>query len=126
MKPLLREFVNSFELAHFQRSPVGLPFESPIPPQSLAWAEKALEFALSTRCAVTLYSRNFSAQAVVAGLVLNRAGVTIDKVYSGELEDTAFARITSTLGAMSKAKMEFVQGWPTPSQTRRGQYQFIC
>jgi hypothetical protein len=56
-----------------------------------------------------LFTRAIQPQAVVAGLVLHRAGGEIENVYSGDLDDEGFARLATYLAQMSKAKLEFVE-----------------
>src|SRR5579883_2191086 len=126
MKKLLKELVDWLESAHAQGHPCGFDFEQS--PHTLAWADAALE--LSSQHPVVLYTRSSSARAVVSGLVLLRAGVKIENVYSGDLDDESFARLTMWLARMSKANLVFFAGLPAPeSMTRQlagGRYVFCC
>lgn len=125
----LHQFVGWLEKAHFQGSPFGSPFEQQVPPDSLAWAESALEFALSTRWSVALYTRMVPAQAILTALVFHRANVQIEDVYSANLTDDAFGRLTAVIGIMSRVKFDFQEGWPDlgrPMGSGTTCYLFIC
>jgi hypothetical protein len=131
MKSLLIEFVDWAETAHFQGGGCGSVFEQPVSPHALAWADRALELALSSGRPVVLFTRTAPAQSVVAGLVFHRAGVNIENVYNGDLDDDAFDRLTTWLSRIKTARLVFEQGFPPApgsltGHVAEGKYVIVC
>jgi hypothetical protein len=131
MKLLLREFVGWMETVHVQSGPCGSPFERPLSPLVLERADFALQLALSSRRPVVMFTRYFSAKGMVAALVLHRAGVKIENVYKGNLDDHDFHRLGSVLARMKTASINFEEGFPrTPYVVREhvaeGKFVFLC
>jgi hypothetical protein len=131
VKQILKEFIDVLEQAHLHRGPCGSPFEHRLPPLVVAWADAALEVALSSEHPVVLLTRMVPTRAVVSGLVLLRAGVNIKSVYSGDLDEEDFQRLASWLARMSKANFEIAESWPArlksmAAHLTRGTYVFVC
>ena len=110
MKQLVKDFVDWLEEAHFRRGPIGSPFEQQLPPQALAWAEKAFELAGTSRRPVILFARRASPQSVVAGLALRGSGISLSTIYGGNLEDDDFSRLENWLVSAKMADITIEAG----------------
>lgn len=104
-KPILREFVNWLEAAYGQPElAAGSAFGIEPPPESLAMAEVALGAAISSQLPVLLATSG-SNESVLAGLVLNRAGIKHAQVFQGKLSDEQFRALADSLRAMRMSKL---------------------
>jgi replicative DNA helicase len=115
----------------YQDGRVGSAFEQAVPLHTLRWAETALELSLSAGQEVVLFTRSVAAESLVAGLAFHRAGVDIEKVYRGDLDDDGFDRLTSCLARMKGAKLLFQDGLPrTPESVAGhvvdGRFVLVC
>jgi hypothetical protein len=105
MKPLLSEFIVWVEACHFRRSRYGSSFEAQAEPALVAKAEVALNWALYSRNAVELYTTTLEPKPLLASLILQRARVGFEAVVRGELEDSAFPRLTGWRIARSQFRL---------------------
>ncbi|MDH7503202.1 MAG: hypothetical protein QHJ82_10910 [Verrucomicrobiota bacterium] len=113
-KPILREFVSWLETAYGQaEGSTTTEFGVEPAPETLAMAEIALEAAITSQLPVLLATSG-SIRAVVAGLVLNRAGIKHAQVFQGKLSDEQFRALADALRTvkMSKLIIEMPNGLP--------------
>lgn len=129
MSQVPKEFIDALEQAHFRQGPCGSEFELPVPTQVLERANTALAFALTDR-PVMLLARSSPSRAVIARLVLHRAGVSIENVYKNNLSDDDFAKLTVWLTRISKTKLIVVDGLlqalEVVGHVADGTYVFVC
>lgn len=104
-KPILREFVNWLEnvYGHPERA-ADSEFGLEPPPEPLAMAEVALEAAIGRQLPVLLATSG-SVKAVIAGVVLRRAGVRLEQVFEGNLSDDHFRALADALQTVSMSKL---------------------
>lgn len=131
MKQILNKFIDVLELAHLRRAHCGSAFEQRVAPAVLERADFALELALAGGQPLVLFTTPISAQALIAGLVLHRAGVQIANVYNANLDDDGFRRLAIWLTRINSAKLVFEAGLPaTPESIARhlagGRYVMCC
>ena len=105
MKSLLLEFVGWLEDRHFRRAPCGSPFEEQIAPVVLMKAEIAPNWARTSHEPVELFTTTVSARALLAGLVFRRSQVSVESVFQGELDDSAFERLTRCVSEISRSRL---------------------
>jgi hypothetical protein len=116
MKALLREMVDWIEACHLQRAPCGSPFEDQVEPALLIKTELALDSARASDWPVELFTTKIDPKALLAGLVLRRSQVGIEKVFRGDLDDDAFERLTQCVFEISHSQLRLVEGWPPASK----------
>ncbi|MGO9201352.1 MAG: hypothetical protein ACLQM8_12585 [Limisphaerales bacterium] len=104
-KPILQQFVRWLESAYGdpERGEAG-DFAVEPPPETLAFAEMALDAALKGGRPVLL-GTSVSVKAVVAGLVLRRAGVKLDAIFCGDLTDGQFEALADTLRTIKSSNL---------------------
>lgn len=104
-KPILRQFVGWLEHAygHPERA-ADCEFGVEPPPESLAIAEVALEAAIRSQLPVILATSG-PVKAVIAGVVLRRAGVRLEQVFQGDLTDEQFVALADALMAVKMSKL---------------------
>ncbi len=99
-KPILQEFVRWLEIAYGDPERGGASeFAAEPPPATLAFAEMALNAALSGDRPVLL-GTSLPIKCVIAGLVRRRAGVELDAVFRGDLTDGQFDALAKVLRAV--------------------------
>jgi hypothetical protein len=131
LKPLLRDLVDWVEEAHWRRGPISSPFDQTLPPEALAWAEKAIELARTSSRPVILFTRRASPQSVVAGLALRGSGINVSTIYSGTLEDDDFSRLENWLVSAKTADIT-IEAEPFPRKQvvslaiSEGKFVLIC
>ncbi len=104
-KPILREFVSWLETAYGQaEGSTTSEFGVEPPPESLAIAEVALEAAIRSQLPVILATSG-PVKAVIAGVVLRRAGVNLEQVFQGHLTDEQFVALADALMAVKMSKL---------------------
>jgi hypothetical protein len=112
MKPLLLEFVNWLESCYRRPGPCGSPFEAQLEPALVAKAEIALAWALASQKPVELFTTTIDPKPLLASLILQRTQVDLESVFSGELEDSAFPRLTGCLMQIAKSQFRLIPGHP--------------
>jgi hypothetical protein len=100
MKSILQGFVGWLELA-YGNAERGAASEFAIepPPGALAVAQVALDAAVNSEQPVVL-GTSVPVKAVIAALVLRRAGVTLEEVFQGSLTDGQFTALADALRAL--------------------------
>ncbi len=109
VKPLVRECVRWLEEVE-SHGPVGSEFEVQLPAPVLNKAKTVLHRAAHTP--VTLLTGPVSPKSVVAGLVLQHAGLTHERVYGGEYtkDDVLMRLLIRALCQLVSAQLVLVKG----------------
>jgi hypothetical protein len=104
-KPILRQFVGWLEHAygHPERA-AGSAFGVEPAPESLAMAEVALGAAISGQLPVLLATSG-AIESVLAGLVLRRAGLSLEEVFEGNLSDEQLVALADALRAVRMSRL---------------------
>ncbi len=105
VKPILQEFVGWLETAYgnAERGAASAFAHQPLPGE-LAMAEVALGAAVDGDRPVLLATSS-PMECVIAGLVLKRAGVSLDAIFGGGLTDEQFQRLADTLMEVKTSKL---------------------
>lgn len=105
VKPILGEFLEWLERFFGQgQSGVASEFAIDPPPEAVAIAQVAVDAAVNSGQPVIL-GTSVPARAVIAAMLLRRAGITLEEVFQGSLTDGQFTALADTLRALRKSKL---------------------
>lgn len=105
--------IDWMERCHVERAPCGSPFEELVPPAIAAKIEVAYDWAKWSGRPVDLYTTTIDQRPLLAGLMLRRAQIDIERVIAGDLDENAFERLTLCISEISRSKFKLVQAHPT-------------
>jgi hypothetical protein len=112
MKPLLHEMIDWLETCHVLRSRCGSPFEAEVEPALVAKTGVALDWALSSHNPVEVYATTLDPKPLQAALILERARVDLEAFYRGELDDSAFPKLTGCIARIARSQFQLLPGHP--------------
>lgn len=105
MKPVLEEFLTWME-GSFGNGHRGAANEFAVepPPEALAVAQVAVDAAVNDDQPVVL-GTSVPVRGVIAALLLHRAGITLEEVFQGSMDDRQFTALTDALRALRNSKL---------------------
>lgn len=104
-KPILQEFLTWMEVAYgHPEGGTSSEFVVQPPPETLAFAEMALEAALRGDRPVVL-GTDVTVKSVLGALVLKRAGVKVEHVLEGCLTEDQFVALADTLREVKNSRL---------------------
>ena len=106
MKTLLKELVVWMD-SNYGCGPTGADFEQDVPPDVMTKAETALELALPGTATVVMSTGTSSPRPVIARLVFNRTGISMENIFRGTLDDAAFDVLADCLRRVKTARLVF-------------------
>ncbi len=72
----------------------------------------ALDWAVASRKPVQVYTSTLDPRPLLAALILEKARVDLERFYRGEVDDSAFPRLTECVGKIAKSHFQLVPGEP--------------
>jgi uncharacterized protein (DUF433 family) len=105
MKPVLEEFLEWME-SSFGNGQRGAASEFAVepPPRALAVAQVAVDAAVNGGQPVLL-GTSVPVRAVIAALLLRRAGITREEVVEGSMDDRQFTALADALRALRTSRL---------------------
>jgi len=95
------------------------PFEMPVPPQLVAQVEAAMDLAQSSAQQVILLTAHMPARALIGGLVLREAGLTIEGILANFSETTVDPLVTCLRG-LKESRLLLVEAPSIPLSKSEG------